>query len=259
MFIKTFKYDFLSVFDKIKYYLIVFVVSAILFKICLLIDMDLILIDLLTGVAGTAYVVCIIGSAIVPLYLCMRRYLKTMLSDEGYLTHCLPVKKSTLLLSKFLNVFVYYAIILIITLVSIFIMLDAEFIELVKEAIVELGYEVFTSKEFWKYLILFMLNAITGSVLFISACSMVLSIGYSFDKGKNLKSFLFGILVYSVYESIISTITFGGIMDIFMSNSEAIEDMLVRELILLSVINIVGIIVTYVINYFMIEKHLNLE
>ena len=253
MFIKTFKYDFLSIFDKMKYYLIVYLGSELLLKILSLFEYNFVIIDIITGIAAGAYVCCIAASLIIPLALCMKRYLKTMLSDEGYLIHCLPVKKSTLLLSKYLNVFVYYIIISLITILSIVLMSDGQLIKEFGEMLSFIGPEIASLDDFWIYFILILLNALSYSILFISCCSMVLSIGYSFDKNKSLKSFLFGMLVYVVYQTIASSISVTGLVN--MGN----EVSLIPQLIVNLVINLIGIVVSYLINYYMINKHLNLE
>src|SRR5690554_1863504 len=74
----------------------------------------------------TAFIISIIGiimSAVYAFFSIFQRYYHTILKDEAYFTHTLPIKKGNILLSKVLSGFTLLILILLFT-VGLFIIID---------------------------------------------------------------------------------------------------------------------------------------
>ena len=74
-------------------------------------------------VSGFGVIIAWSGILIVTPIMCYIRYFKNFFSDEGYLTFTLPVKRSTLYLSKVINVFIFNVGNVIVTIIAILLAL----------------------------------------------------------------------------------------------------------------------------------------
>lgn len=66
-------------------------------------------------------IILISASALVTPILCLIRFYKHFFTDEGYLTFTLPVKRSTLLLSKVVNAMIFNVMYVILMVVGVFL------------------------------------------------------------------------------------------------------------------------------------------
>lgn len=126
---KLIKYDFKALF---KYFIpmSIFILvyscfGTLLFKVG---DPDAFsgpsLINVLIMLVLVAYIIMIIAYCLITQGIIVVNFYKSMVTDTGYLTHTLPVKKSTLLLSKMITGCVTLLISYLILLICVVIMLD---------------------------------------------------------------------------------------------------------------------------------------
>ena len=125
--------------------------------------------------SGFGVIIAWSGILIVTPIMCYIRYFKNFFSDEGYLTFTLPVKRSTLYLSKVINVFIFNVGNVIVTIIAILLalmiipetgnngaILNFEILKTLWSGIVWL----------WKELGLWLAVYLLGIILLATACSL---------------------------------------------------------------------------------------
>ena len=259
MFLKLFKYDFLSVFKKLVFYYIVLFSSAIIAKILyylfvntkwqLAIQLPTEIFFLAVGFGNVATVI-----------LCMIRYYKNMLSDEGYLTHTLPVKKSSILLSKLLVTLVSELITILAIMVSLLIYSPDIYVEIVK-AVSQLfvNIEIKELIEVIYVMILFGIIVVLLGIFEVTLVAMCLSLVSTFNKSKVTKAILIYIGISMGLSIFVSFFVTSIIINIVAPGIEYGMGVVYLGLWIFIFVEIIGIIATYIINLQMLKNKLNLE
>lgn len=248
MFIKILKYDFLYVLHSLKYFFLVLIGASILARLTSFSSGTNFLTIINVFFQATSYAM-LIASFFVPFVLCMKRYWNTMLADEGYLTHCLPVKKSVLLLSKYLSVLVYYVITILIFILCRTILETNYLVNLIESVKRDFSILI-TSAQAVRYLcwlLIIILEVAVGGMVSISMCC---SLGARHDNKKGLKTFLYLLLVYFILIFCISILI--RIFATYHLNLDAFCWI---------IIGFFGayIVGCYYVNYLMISRYLNLQ
>lgn len=143
--------------------------------------------------------------------------------DEAYLTHTLPVRKSTIYLSKILNAVITLIVSSVVVLLSLIIIFYSEaFLEMFKGFLSTLTQTGDFS--FWG-LIAALLLLLYVEFLNILQCGFSgIIIGHKFNTNKTLFSVIFGLVVYAVSQSfvvipvLIAGVLNSEIMSLFTSN-----------------------------------------
>lgn len=112
----------------------------------------------------------------------------SMYGDESYLSHTLPLKRSTLWNAKFLASLIVIALSIVVFLVCVLIIfLSPSFIEMLRSY----------TPDFWLVLILFALG-ILCQFIFIMQCGLTgLILGYRHDRNPMVHSVIYGIALYN--------------------------------------------------------------
>ena len=226
---------------------------------------------ILSGSLAGLYILALIAVCIVTqLYLLVLRPRKNLFTDEGYLTHTLPVTASAHIWSKLIVAFVWSIIDVILIALSVLAMfVNKEFLE----AISQIGRELIASfpDAFGVTpvvgLPLFIVAALLDTISGILIVYMCLAIGHSFNTHKILASV--GIyagynvvvsLISSIFVSITGTNTLSrttAIISYTITNSAGgyFLGIMIFSIILGLVVSAAAFVVT---GYFM-KKRLNLE
>lgn len=253
---KLLKYDLLYLFKKTFYCFIVALgLSILLLIVRNLPDFDFI--NIVQGSTMFLFVVCLIAFPIFGLIISITRYNKNMLSDEGYLTHTLPVKKSSLLLSKLISNFIFLAAIILTIVLSIFLAyadfnLFGRFINEIEEmfdVVITTGIEVVL-------LILLILNIIVYVALYTVLFPMCQTLAAMNDNKKGLMTVIYVVLSLVAIQ-FANNITQYIVLKIFEGTS-----LVAYEVALLSVyliVNIAVIVLMYLATLSLLKKRLNLK
>ena len=201
---KLIKYDFKKMFQVLPYFYIATVFFAILTRVVNIwkdIQFIFILGQIFQGTAIALMVNCLVNTI---LGILIRSFRNSFYSDEGYLTHTLPVTKSKLLLSKFISAILVLLITVTVSLASLMIMFySKEFVELFKQTlnIVETGLNINAT------LLLFLLALVIffqlSAMLLMGFASIVK--GHSYNNKKILKTFIW-FAIYYAFASVISLV-----------------------------------------------------
>ena len=232
--------------------------------------------DILSLMTIMLYVFMLVGVSYgMMIYLGIRFY-KTMYTDEGYLTHTLPVTKGKLLASKILVSGIWYMLVLIGIMSSVFILvvsfvaalLDGydlgEIFREMWDNWPELSAEIrqATGIDFTSYGILTVL-----SMLISPFCSMIIldgaiSLGQLFTKHRAAMAIVFyiGITILTmVISSVTQSILSDNVVYSSMSDSEIVNRYMNVTVIAGILQNVIFAVILYAVSYLVVDKKLNME
>ncbi len=191
----------------------------------------------------------------------VKYYLDNLFKDEGYLTHTLPVKKGTLLLSKVLVSLVAFVVTALVLIVSLIIAFYQE--GLFGEVIKGFNLSIYGMK-IYEFLLFMIVYGIIGYITSILMVYASIAIGYSRSSNKLVNSVVCGLIFYFVMEFLYLGLL-GIIMIInpsFMSNLDngtfMMKDLISFFSIFMFFTALLGG-VYYYISYRCMDKKLNLE
>ena len=191
----------------------------------------------------------------------VKYYLENLFKDQGYLTHTLPVKKGTLLLSKVLSSLIMVILTFTVVVLSLIIAfyqvgLFSDIINAISQSIA--GMEVYK-------LLIFL--GVYGLISYLTTLLMVyaaIAIGFSKSSNKIVSSVVWALIFYFamefLYLGVLSCVL--AINPAFITNMDnntfMMSDLLNFFMIFMIFTAVVGV-VYYFISYRFINKKLNLE
>ncbi|SFR57957.1 hypothetical protein [Anaeromicropila populeti] len=213
--------------------------------------------------ALVAYFLLLVAYAMSGYFVIAHNFYKTMVTDQGYLTHTLPVKISSIIFSKLLVAFLWSVIIVIVFCISIplLIFLQVDFREIpIREMIEFLGsFDVS-----YTYTVIIFILLMIGS-LFVSQLMIfaAIALGQLLQKHKLLFSiiFYFGLstAIQTIYSVILGILSIG---QIDVLETEYLPDVLSFYNIYLTAAFFINALVfagLFFCTKYIFEKKLNLE
>ncbi|MBD5474322.1 MAG: hypothetical protein HDR20_15930 [Lachnospiraceae bacterium] len=212
-----------------------------------------------------AIIVCSVG---ITVYMAVRFY-KSMFTDEGYLTHTLPVTSHQLLLSKVITMSIWSLIGMIAVVISVFILLGFVYIFLI-DNFNNLGYELRRLmhelaqleelKGFWELMftafLMFIASTFGGTMIVVGA----ISIGQMLRKHRILGAIgaYFGItIVVNITSTIVMfPVRFGFAMTADLSDVLSVYNIIYLVMSLVYVAVGIGL---YFLSEYLIRRQLDLE
>lgn len=202
-----------------------------------------------------------IGSGILfagSIVLVIIKFFKSVLKDEGYLTHTLPLTKHQILRTKLLNAFVYL-------LMTFGVVIIATLLQNAKNGIdFELIYDAFITSarpsergHLYAFLGLTALTVIIVYMAYVSVVYLIFSLGYSSNKNKVTRTIAYGVVAY-VLNQIIGVIIIVS-MFIFAFNEVTSITQFYWIFLIVDVIYIAVFIITYIFTEKTLRLKLNLE
>lgn len=192
---KLFKHEFLDLFKKtILFFSIVVGLSLLVFLFGELADKYLFF-SILNGLFVVGYIFSIIGIIAYSVFYPVFRFYKSMLKDEGYLTHTLPVTIGQLLFTKFVSAFILFLVSVLVVVGSVTL---TGFVDL---NIVSNLITIIHPKSGIAYLLLVIMIIITYYsyvMIFIAA----LALGHSRPNKKGVNSIFAGLIIYGVQQGL---------------------------------------------------------
>ncbi len=233
--------------------------------------------DLLSFGTLFMYVIMLVGLNYgIIIYMGVRFY-RTMYTDEGYLTHTLPVSKHQILVSKILNsglwsvlmmLGVYLSvIILVFSMVGAFIPEGYGWSDLWRELEPEMGYmnEVFRdtlgmslSGYFWMMLVISLISPFSSMIILFGA----ISIGQLFTKHRVLMAIIsyVGILIITnIISSTVQSIFSVSQMSAYDSGDALAGGYMNMSVWLSLILSLVEAAILYYVSYYVTSRRLNME
>lgn len=215
----------------------------------------------LTFLIAIIYALLLVGSFIgTPIYLGLRFY-RNLFSDEGYLTHTLPVTTTQLIYSKLITGLIWSAFNLVIVGISILFLFSAYLVQFA--GISDLMGTILSLLTFSNigYLGISLLNCIYN-LLMIYAC---VCLGQLFHKNRRFAAVVFYGLLNLVIQGLISFVTVLGNTSMNMITAYLYTGSISQALSVLNIglsiflMYILPSIIFYIICQFIISKKLNLQ
>lgn len=204
-------------------------------------------------------------------YLCIHFY-KTMYSDQGYLTHTLPVNPVALFNAKLTTAWVWMMGSMLLFVLSIFIMMfgatQGELIDIVLNSpipqILEQFEDVFGMKFLTFILLMFVMMAFS-CVSYLLMVYASISIGQLFNQHKIVMAVVAGIVIYVLEQiagSIILLLTGNSYFNTYIYDgfNVTVSDILFSTPVVASmIVSLLFAIAFYVTSVVIQKKHLNLD
>lgn len=153
--------------------------------------------QILKGCTISAFVSCLINMAIRTWV----RFRNNIYKDESYLTHTLPVSKSTLYNSKILSI-------IISILITLCVLVICFIIAFLNESLLKIIKEIFTSSDTTFMLISLVITVILETIYMIYSGILGILLGHKSNNGKTIKSVFIGIALYFSIQIIILIIVY---------------------------------------------------
>ena len=207
----------------------------------------------MTAVFGTLLVIAI-------------HFYKNLYSDEGYLTHMLPVSRTPLLISKTVSGSVWMMIDMILVILSVLVLviykpMIREFAVHKDEALREMGFpdSVGYGKIIMAFIVLFVISAIANVVtIYVS-----ITIGQLFSNHRVLGSIVsyFGIsTIISIISSVIgAAYSVSAVMKAETAGDAYVYQFFLKTMIFVIILQVVTTVAFYIITQLLMQKKLNLS
>lgn len=215
------------------------------------------------------YVIALIGLFFFTFFNSIKNFTSNILKDEGYLTNTLPVKKSSLIISKEITSLITISISVIIIIISIFCAFYdgtpiASLLNPIFDALDKmfLLYGMGTMEGYFYWILILVI----GYLQYVMVFHLALILGHTRNANRIVFSIVFGIIIYFVIQ-VISMIGLGldilinpNIIDSFEGVSfkdftEAMKLVLYTQ----GIIIVITPIVTHVLSCKFLQTKLNLE
>lgn len=260
MLAKLFKHELIDLFRKtIIFFSVVIGLSVIVFFLSKLTEVHIIF-GFVNGLFLLGYFLAVFGIILYSIFYPVTRYYKSMLKDEGYLTHTLPVTKGQLLFAKLVSAFLLFLVSVVIFAISFSILASMvipyeDFKILIESLLAGVNDNIFLAVLLTLiYLIIYYFGTI---MMFITA----LTVGHSASSKKGLNSFLAGLAIYGIQQ----VLGFIAIILIFVLEGnfiEAIESGTFNPLLIpLASMIMYGILATVeiIVTGYFLKNKLNIE
>lgn len=258
MLLKLMKYDLKSIFKTMVFYYIIVIGLAIFSKLLWLIFDNTRFISI-ASLPTLLFYMSLVLCNMVTIVVSMIRYYKNMLSDEGYLTHTLPVKRNSILLSKLLSALVAEIVSLLVMLIGACIFSPRILLEIV-DGILIMIQSLIENYNGTMYYILFLilLEIIMVSVCKVTQVAMCLSLGASHNKNKLVMAFVYYIAINFALQIIIGIMS--SVLSIaLLSISNPTIHVFYGILYIVIFLTLLYLVATYIVNLLILKKRLNLQ
>lgn len=254
MLAKLFKHELIDLFKKtILYFSIVIGLSLLVFLFGEL-GKNIRIFSVLKDLMFVGYVFSIIGIILYSVIYPVVRYYRSLLSDEGYLTHTLPVTTNQLLFSKLICAFLLFLSSIIVAVLSLLFtnVLDKELLDLIV-------YSLNPNKYISYAYILFYLVVYYFAIVMMFITSM--TIGHSSTTKKVRNSIVVGIVIYIIQQ----TLGLIGIGITYLINPNIFDDIINQNAsaftfyIIGAIVYLLLVVFEIVVTRLFLKNKLNLE
>ena len=205
---------------------------------------------LLNSIFIVGYVFSIMGILLYSVFYPVARFYKSMLKDEGYLTHTLPVTTGQLLFTKLTTAFVLFISSFVVAVGSL-VLTNTIGLEIFKDIIHSIHRNHFIA---YMYVVFYLIAYYYGMLmLFITA----LVLGHSRPTKKGLNSIFAGLIIYGIQQVLGTISVFILFLTIDINNPESFQPM--HVLLSSMIIYVVVVISEVIVSYNFLKKKLNLE
>lgn len=199
---KLIKYDFKSLFKTLTPIYLITLLLAIFTRFSMFLADRSAIFDYPAGLICGLCVIAIIGIPFATFIVSIIKYYNNMVKDEGYLTHTLPVKKSSLIISKLLTSSILVGISILVSIAAVFLGFDID-MKIIKDLFTELF-----DKVDHLFIFLIALAVVVGYISNMLTVYAAIALGQKHNGNKKVYSIVYGIVLYNVNQIVSSIIIF---------------------------------------------------
>lgn len=256
---KLIKYDFKELFKSLTPIFLITILLSVFAKVANYLSDKIAILEYPAALINIFCYIMIFGIPFVAFIVGMIKYYNSMVKDEGYLTHTLPVKKSNLVLSKLITTSVVNLLACTVSIISIFIVLDtSSFMPLINDLISQI---IDYDRWIMPLVIVSVIISYISNVLLVYAS---IALGQKHNGSKIGYAIVYGIVIYNVSQIVSSLMLF--LPAIFNKNYMSYFDaevppalFLDKFIIFAIIISIAITLVYYYLTTLTLEKKLNLD
>lgn len=218
---------------------------------------------IVNGMVLVFFVILLFGCLIYTFVVSIQRFYNNLIKDEGYLTHTLPVKKSTIVNAKLISSGIYSVISVICIVIAVLVRVYTKgcltpVFDAFKALMQQAGYDGII---IILYVIITMVVSYFANLLMVY---LAICLGQTQNEKKGMYSVVYGIVVYVITQTISGIIMFplmfmnNGLMaelDKAMPSATSIYYLFGITLI----VSLIFPIIYYVLSVKILDKKLNLE
>lgn len=198
---KVLKYDLKSMGKSLFPLYAGLIIMAIALRIVSFITDNFTFLDFIYNIMFVFFIILLVGGLFYTFFVAVIRYYKNLYSDEGYLTHTLPVGSGSLLLSKVIASLIYMIISAFVSFVALIIVIDInEVINILRDAIefMSMCFDISTPIIITFVVLLFVISYINYMLMVYAG----ISLGNMHSKNKITFSVIYTIVLYYVSQVI---------------------------------------------------------
>lgn len=260
---KLLKYDLKSTLKFLSIFYILAIIFSILTRIFYSIENSFI-ISIIAQICSGATIAMIANIIINSLMRGWVRFNNNFYKDESYLTHTLPISKTTLYLSKILQSLITLFISTIVIIITLFIAYySKENLETLKNFLLPLA-NIYNSTII-KIILAFLFIIFLELANTLQAGYTGLILGHRLNNNKTLFSVIIGFITYLIIQLTVVILLFiigifnPNIMSLFISNNIASTNILKTVIYLAFIIYSVTLIINFYINIKLFNKGVNID
>lgn len=263
MLVKLLKYDIRNILRSVSVFYCIAVVFAVLTRVFFMIE-DSLVMNIIAKICSGVTISMMFNIVINNLMGLWRRFRQNFFGDESYVTHTLPVTKSTHYASKFLSALISLFISVAVIGITLFVAYySKENVDMLKSLLAPVAdvYDVSTAGLVTVFLFVLFLE-----MLNLLQCGYIGTvIGHRMNGGKIGLSVLFSSFVYTASQMVVivaglaAGVVDKDIMNLFVTNSAVSIDS-IKSIVLISIVAyIVDIIIGYIVSLKLFGKGVNVD
>lgn len=227
---KIIKHEFKATYQGYLLLFGAFFAVTLLTKFSMYVPLENTIWDILQGILLIAWVLLLVFLVMAAMVMAVVRFYKTMVKDEGYLTHTIPVKKSQLLIGKCIVAFVWIVVSVIVMLLSIFVFaVSTDFMYSIKDGCNYFAELISQYPQTIGHLLLALLMAVLSVMASIMMFYASIALGQMFSGHKFAGAVVFYFVINYAFSFLSSLMMF--IMPGFIDKMEATDNMDGQELL----------------------------
>lgn len=271
---KLLKYDIKREFKSLIPMYGIVIILPLVIRIMTFIKEKVAAFSFIANIILVVYVVALVGLFFLTFFNSIRNFLNNVLKDEGYLTHTLPVKKSSIIISKEITAMITITVSVVMIILSLFLAFyDGTPLSVLFEPIHYFAeqFAIFYGMGNIEFYIFWILFIVISYISYIVTFHLALLLGHTRNENKIVFSIVFGIIIYLALQ-VVSMLGLGlnilikpEIMDALGSTTNSMEDLAIlgesMQFVLYTqlIISIITPIVIHFISCNVLKKKLNLE
>ncbi len=258
---KLLKYDLKNLYKSLLPIYLIGILLSIFSKVLSILADKWVAFSIVNGFVFAFYIMSIFVIPAFCLFIIVTQYYKSIAKDEGYLTHTLPVKKTSIVNSKIISAVITLITTLLVVAIGLFIRIGN--MNVIGKAFKEL-YSILVESFGIEFIIILCALSFIGLISYINDIFTAIGLGQMHNNNKGVMAFVYTIAIYYVNQII--TAIFLVVPTFFSDRWQGYLEMdlppktfINGYLLFALALEIILMVIYYIINVKVLKNKLNLE